>query len=467
MTTLSKPPKIVELTAEDLEFERWLLDLALQPLDKWDGFANIEQYGGGAFRYQLNFLCYALALGQYSRTPAFSGYLSEAQANLIEKMRAKRVWSYWSHENLIAFQSWNPDPVVRENIMYTAFFALMVGIYETLHDDRRFSAPGALSLRWNDDTVYPYEYESLCQAMRRNMEQSRHSPLYPCEPRLIYPLCNTFSINSLLIHDRLYGSDFTGDFIEKMKVAYRRFGYLRKDGRFNGGKGPLRLTLGPSVVGDASMGYWLRHAMPEQAERSWQIVRDKLVRIDGNQFTIESTLWEKLDLGNYTRGEGMTTGAVAVTAREHGDTETAEAAAAAFNRSYEVVREGGARRYTGVSVTVNAAFAQYRFGRPDAMRALIAGEIPHEWKTGPILAEAAYPDVLVARAVTDGRALDLVLRPGNGGGRTTLGFQRLVPGREYAVQGAVVDTVTADAGGRALIEVDLDGRREVVVRPVG
>lgn len=81
-------------------------------------------------------------------------------------------------------------------------------------------------------------------------------------------------------------------------------------------------------------------------------------------------------------------------------------------------------------------------------------------RQGPRLAEVAYPDVQVARAVTDGRALDLVLRPGDGPVRTTLAVDRLVPGRTYTSLGTATDTVTADEHGRALLEVDL-GDREV------
>ena len=78
-----------------------------------------------------------------------------------------------------------------------------------------------------------------------------------------------------------------------------------------------------------------------------------------------------------------------------------------------------------------------------------------------MLAECAYPDVLVAKAVTDGHALDLVLLPGGGPVRTTLAIERLVPGRQYAVTGARVDQVDADRDGRALVEVDLGARLEV------
>ncbi len=85
--------QIVELSTDELEIERYLLDLALQPIESFDGFTMIEQYGLSALRYQLSYLQYALAMAQYTRTPAFTGYLTEAQSNAIEKMRDKRVWN--------------------------------------------------------------------------------------------------------------------------------------------------------------------------------------------------------------------------------------------------------------------------------------------------------------------------------------------------------------------------------------
>ena len=69
--------------------------------------------------------------------------------------------------------------------------------------------------------------------------------------------------------------------------------------------------------------------------------------------------------------------------------------------------------------------------------------------------------MLVARAVTDGHALDLVLRPGDGPVRTTLAIDRLVPHRTYSAVGATADTVTADEHGRALVEVEITGRHEL------
>lgn len=114
----------------------------------------------------------------------------------------------------------------------------------------------------------------------------------------------------------------------------------------------------------------------------------------------------------------------------------------------------------------NAHHVLARFARPDGLRDLIRGEVPQQWRTGPILSDAAYPDVLVAKAVTDGTSLDLVLRPGDGPRRVRLGLRRLIPERSYQVTGAIEAAVIADAGGTAVIEVDLGGRHVVRVSPV-
>ena len=65
---------------------------------------------------------------------------------------------------LVGYQRWDPDPIKFANVMYTGFFGVMIGLFETLND-HRFSRPGALSLRWNADTEYRYEFNSLCEAI--------------------------------------------------------------------------------------------------------------------------------------------------------------------------------------------------------------------------------------------------------------------------------------------------------------
>jgi hypothetical protein len=115
---------------------------------------------------------------------------------------------------------------------------------------------------------------------------------------------------------------------------------------------------------------------------------------------------------------------------------------------------------------MNAMLAVARFNAPGGFRALIADGPDAATLTGPILDDAAYPDVLVAAARTDGADLRMVLCPGAGPARVPIGIKRLVPGRRYRVHGAGDELVTADDRGDATVAVDLTGRTEVALLPV-
>jgi hypothetical protein len=86
---------------------------------------------------------------------------------------------------------------------------------------------------------------------------------------------------------------------------------------------------------------------------------------------------------------------------------------------------------------------------------------------GPVLAEARYPDVLVAKALSHGDDLDLVLYPGtnNGGASHALRIERLRPGAEYSIEGTG-RRLRADDTGTAAIDVPIEGRTALRVTPV-
>lgn len=95
---------------------------------------------------------------------------------------------------------------------------------------------------------------------------------------------------------------------------------------------------------------------------------------------------------------------------------------------------------------------------------MITAGPPQNVLTGPILDEAPFPDVLVAKAYSpDGETLDLVLYPGKTEGKFELGFARLKAGESYRVEGANGGEMVADKEGKATMEVELKGRTEVRV----
>ncbi len=457
---------VVESSPEDLASLRYALDLALQPLDTFDGFTKIDQFREAALRYQLNSLGYALATSQYTRTPAFTGYLAEAQRNAITKMLDKRVWGYWAIENLWGNLRWNPDPVNWENVMLTGFLGVQVGMYESLNDDR-YSRPGALTFEWDDRRSYRNSLSTLAESVHRNMRRSDWT-LYPCEPNWTYTVCNTFGLNTLLIHDRLHGTHLADDVAAQLRHAYDTE-LTRPDGRIVGVRCERlgvswNLWAGPAV--QLTTAFWLSAGMPDLAQRTWWIVRDQEIRDHGDRVGFAPSVTSRLDPGNYRLGnDAYGQAMIAMAAREMGDDATAVRAMAGLEDSGNAATVNGARRYTSLSTLGNLYALQSRFNRANGLHEFVNHGAPDEWRRGPILAEAAYPDVLVAKAVTDGHALDLVLRPGAGPCRTNLRLQRLVPHRDYRISGAVDEKFTASATGAATVTVELSDRLELSVVP--
>lgn len=459
---------VVESTAEDLATARFALDLALQPVDRFDGYNWLDQFQTAAVRYQLNFQQYALALMQLTRTPAFTGYLSLAQRNLVEKMTDKRVWGFWRWENLWGNLDPNPDPIRKDNIMVSGYLGVMLGAYESNTGDTRYDEPGSVSFRWSDRREFPYDFHTIAEAVHRNFVRSPFG-MFPCEPNWIYSACNTFGMNTLLLHDRLHGTEYAPEVAEKFRHSID-VEFLTADGRITAIRSSrlgLTIPMLTSTMADAGMVVFLNPSMPDVALRTWTLLRTELVSVgDDGTPNLELRGWDKLDVGNYKRSDVSPHAIVMAAAREMGDDEVCTALQAAVDERFEPTIVDGARRYAKASTQANAMLLLGRFSRAGGFRDLVNGRPGATGAgDGPVLAEAPYPDVLVAKATHDGAALDLVLRPGGAGGRCDLVLERLRPGASYAVRGAVDDALVADADGRARLAVDLDERIEVSVSP--
>lgn len=460
-------PSVGEATADDLAHLRFALDLALQPLSEFAGFDRRDQFREAALRYQLCVLGYALSMYRYTAAPAFAGYLAEAQEQSILKMGDKRVWGYWALENAWGRMSLGRDPVDNhDNVMLTGWQGAAVGMYESFGDNR-FSRPGGLTYTWSDSQQYRHDFHDLAESIHRNMRRSAYT-LFSCEPRWIYPVCNTFGVNTLVAHDRLHGTHFHTDLSEAIARAYEQE-FTRPDGKLIGVRNE---TLGLSWNIWASDGvslpttYWMNAFLPDQAHRAWWLTKRNSLEFDGERYRLPRTAANRCDVGNYSFGsDSFAHTFLSLTAREMGDDEIADNAFAYVDEKEHVERSAGVARYEGLSTQGNLYSLLSRFSRPAANRDLIGAGLPAHWLAGPRLAEAAYPDVLVARAVTDGRALDLVLYPGDGGVRTTVVVDQLRPHHRYAALGTLDATVEADRHGRARVDLDIEGRTVVRMEP--
>jgi hypothetical protein len=464
---LPEPHVEPELTPDELALVRFALDRALQPVDRWDGFDRIEQFQTSSVRYQVTTLGHALSTLQYARTPAFHGYLSAAQRNLIDKWQERICWAYWEKESAWGHLRRNADPVPRDNIMLTGWLGYQVASYASNTGDDRYSDPGSITFRHPRGEEYRYDLHALVAALARNFERSAFC-LYPCEPNWIYALCNGYGVLPLPMHDRLYGTDYA----QRILPAFRRGfenEFLSVDGRTVGIRSALTgLTIPAmtSILSDAAVVWQLAPVFPDLARGLWETVRHEWVDVpDEGPVRLALRGWDRIDTGNYRRVPATALAAIAWAAKEMGDVALAQRLLADAEATLDPVVEDGVKRYGRASTLSTAALLGAVAAGPFTHRQRVARGLPEAWRTGPLLEDCAYPEVLVARAISDGRDLRLVLRPGDAGGRRAVTLARLAPGESYDVRGGVERKLTAGADGRATLAVDLDGRTEVVITP--
>jgi Linalool dehydratase/isomerase len=466
-----------ELTEDDLAVERWFLNLALQPIDRFDGFSYVDQYQFAAIRYQLNYLQYALAMAQYTRTPAFHGYLSEAQRNLIDKMTIRSVWSYWRLENMWGNLRYAVDPIVRDNIMFSGYLGYMLGLYESTTGDQRYDAPGALSFRWSGHEAFEHDHGSIHEALAENFSRSPFT-YFPCEPNWIYNDCNQMGMVSLKVHDRLHGTNDFASLSDRLERAYEEE-FTRPDrqpvlvrsgglgceidfpGPFAGATKPARRAKGHPP----SYSWRVAAIFPEFGERAY-FLRSTATRDAIMAGSLDPREISRFDPGFYRNtGTGVLPN-LAAAAREIGDDDLCNTLRQMADAYLDPVVEGGAKYYRAMSPLAMGLMFHGVFSRKNGFFDLVNRGNPEEWNAGPVLEEAPYPDVLVARAVTDGDALHLVLRPGGSDtGRVGIRLGRLIPGRGYVVSGAAPADFIAGIDGRAELTLDLPGRIVVQVAP--
>jgi hypothetical protein len=222
-----------------------------------------------------------------------------------------------------------------------------------------------------------------------------------------------------------------------------------------------------SILSDAAVVWQLAPVFPDLSRGLWETVRHEWVRIPdgGGQVDIEMRGWDKIDTGNYKPVPATALAAISWAAKEMGDTELADRLRTDIEATLDPVTEGGVKRYRKASTLSNAALLGAIVAGPFTHRQRVARGMPQAWQIGPILEECSYPEVLVARAVSDGHDLRLVLRPGALPGRQRITVADLLPEERYDVRGAVQDEVVAGGDGRAVLEVDLGDRTELHITP--
>src|SRR5690606_19539422 len=198
---------------------------------------------------------------------------------------------------------------------------------------------------------------------------------------------------------------------------------------------------------------------PERAQRLWAIARKELepaIFSDAEGQPRITLPGRGLDAGSYSRGFVGAYGGIMAAAREFGDEEIAQAAQRSLDQDCSPVRSGGSLSYLDGSNLSNVNVAMARLMRTgDFRRSFVEG--PSEATlAGPYLTGVSYPDVLVARAYSNGENLELVLRPGGTSVEQRVTVKGLKPARRYQVTGCREPSVVAEADGVARLVVNLN-----------
>ena len=227
---------------------RHIHNLAGMPDGEWRHMGSWDpgQEALDSYRYQLAFMAYSLGLTAYHYLPAAPRTLQATFDQLIQKMLRREVWDYWKETSrsgpavdpgLTELRDGWTDPVVKENIMYSGHLLAMVAMYRMLFGDSKYDAEGALTFRYEPifygmgPEVFEYNHASLNDVIYRQFAD--HDWLgVPCEPNLIFVVCNQYPIFGFRFYDAVHGTQRAEQVISAHDEAWESVaGFADGDGK--------------------------------------------------------------------------------------------------------------------------------------------------------------------------------------------------------------------------------------------
>lgn len=437
---------------------RRMLNLAGQLPDDWSGMQGPttmqEDFGG--LRFQLAYMSYALALAHVHRLPAAPGLFKKPFEQLIDKMLSPDVWAYWHYvstgngpinrnQGELPAQ-WNP--VVKDNIMYSAYIQSMALMYRYLFRDDRFAKEGALTFAvqamfWGDGSLrFSYNDRSLNEHLYWAMVERGFLGI-ACEPNCVFQICNQPAIIGFRMHDLVYGTSQARDVMDGYAKAWTDFGVVTADGHFN-----MMVMEKERVVvtpPDAPwVDFWLAALMhawkPRLIEERFPAhIARWSVPAPYDTLWIRPAVQRKLDSSPVISARDH--GWAAVAASEVGDEKALNGLLGYADRFMNPVRENGAYYYPRrdehfdadgrLSVmdphTGNALLGYARLNVKDGLRKLFEGPLSEDHFAAPALASLSK-GINVRRATYDAerRMLALTVEPVAGGGDALLSFDNSI-----------------------------------------
>ncbi|MBF2714678.1 hypothetical protein [Agrobacterium vitis] len=235
------------LDADQIGHLRRIENLSLLLPDDWSGMQakSTLQEDFGGLRFQLAYMSYALALTHRHRLPAAPGVFRKAFERLIEKILSPDVWTYWHYIStgngvINAAQGELPaewNPVIKDNIMYSAYVQSMSLLYHYIFNDDRYAQPGALTMEiktlyWAaGGKKFVYDERSLNDHLYWMMVEKGYLGI-ACEPNCVFQICNQVPILGFRFHDLVYGGSLAKEVTDGYQRAWSDFGIASERGHF-------------------------------------------------------------------------------------------------------------------------------------------------------------------------------------------------------------------------------------------
>jgi hypothetical protein len=471
-TRITSPRTLDETDAQLLQ---WCYDFAFQPDDGLDGLDWGEQFHGGTqLRYQLNSMAWAMSLYAANHLPNAQRQIARALTNTVLKHTDLRVWRYWRTLNLLGNFDSDPDPIRRDNIMFSAFLGDVINSFEAATGSTRFDEPGSLTFVWSDGRTFEYDHHSIYAAVKANFERSTLG-FFPCEPGWSFTVCNVMGAQALHGHDVAHGSDGWAQVRDRWQHTLDNE-YSTPDGSY----AHIRSNhVGLSWdTGEVPGGHYFANGthrfvdiLPAHARRAKAL---DLRGASGKMAALSAMVADdRLDLDLPAEPERHRTRTSRLLpwikiiggARLVGDQKLLDAA---IRSSAEKCSTGG--RWPDRPLDVGAAgmgsYMLLRWSSPLDLAALnMRGYVQ---PVGPMLDDTSWDDVLVTEARSpDGESLRLSLRPRDGAVHgVRLRFAAMVPGCPYRLLGAgSVCSVVADDRGCADVVIPVETPLGLILEP--
>jgi len=425
------------------------------------GMEDGQEYNSSS-SFHLLFLAYTLGLSHYHYTPAYRELYQGAMDRVIQKMLGRelsgdeeqtRIGSKALDPEPKMLGGAGPEPLARENVMYSGHLLASVGYYTMLFGDRKYTEPGSLPFDhetifpgWADPKKYKHDFTSLARLIH---DQYVASPMgFICEPNAVFLFCNGYTFYGFRFHDHLFGTNWLPAVTKNFRQAWKeKGGLLDKDGHFVEAYLIAQdfIWVQPSAYFDAWAGTWM-HAWNRDPIESLYPAHAKhwVKRLPDGTAYVEprpQSSWALQSTSDF--------GHFALYASELGDKKTVDAMLRYAEKHLNPTWDDGAyffprnddlRNEQGLPVLMtplagNALLALARINIPSGLYITFNEPFENKHFYEPYVDKIDYPNVLVRQAVYDEEKCVLIVRltPGDRRGKTSFRVNRLDAEKDWEI----------------------------------